>query len=241
MNMGVKADTHLHVEEDFWKCRFVQEHGYNSPNNHKFVPVSILQEELKKRELNGAVILCHSNYKYYKEDYDEISEFYKNEKNLIPGVEISTELRTNYEYYGKVHVTYLGRIPEEDFDYGSWFCHSTTTKGIFKKFYHLYNKNFKKKAVKRVLKDDELMKKYNVRIVETTRRTLDDVLLLNDMNLTVLLGTDAHPDEKNKYGKILGKQGIILNSDTFNYKSFMHSLKNNEISYFNKKEGIILK
>jgi len=224
----IKADIHLHAENDGWKKNYYEKNGKMPEEEHNFVEPDILQERLKECSMSGGVILCHSTPEKYEKDYKILRHFYRKEKNLIPGLEINIALYNPY-FIKNVHITYLGKIPSTDLEYGCWFSHSTTYGGIF---FSGKNKHAEKKNIEKVLGDKILMKKYDIRMVETTRPNLEDVALLNNYKLQVLVGTDSHPDKNKEYNGRFGKMGILLNAEEFNYNSFMKALKNNDYTHF---------
>jgi hypothetical protein len=189
---------------------------------HDFIDISVLDESLKERNLAGCLATIHSSGKFYKKDFCAVKSRCKNYSNIIPCVEITQPFRFN-NISIDCHVMYLGEIPGEDANYGSWFCHVEKAGGLF----FQYEK--KKLCVKKALAKNQ------VSIVETTTNIFS-ARYLKSLDLTVLLGTDIHPKNM-KYNSYLGSKGTIIGYDEFNYETFMDSLKDNSFGYFSKMKN----
>lgn len=197
-------DSHVHIKDD---------------KKHKeLMDISVFDETLKERGLDGCLATIHSHPRFYEKDFSKLKNYCKNYSNIIPCVEITQPFKFN-NISIDCHIMYLGEIPLQDLAYGSWFCHVEKKGGLF----FQYNK--KNLSVKKALCNDE------VKIVESTT-DLFHACFLKALNLTVLLGTDVHP--KGMFTSYLGSKGTLIESDTFNYTNFMEGLKNNTFGYFSK-------
>ena len=203
----IKADTHVHFSSDIREGR---------------ITADKLLEEMSMKGVDGAIVLVHAIPKTYIKDYHRIKKFCKHYSNLIPGVEINKEVNltlNDKNYAIKCHTTYLGEIPAEDIDHGSWFSHVNKPGGLFDE------------ANRAKIDEKFFLENISKNFVIESTADLFNALSLKSMGFKTLLGTDAHPDKKGEY-KYLGHNGIIINSTDFNYKNFMEALKSDEFGYF---------
>jgi hypothetical protein len=203
------ADTHVHIKSD--------------ESGAKRIEPESLVECLESNNLSGAIILYHSEKRDYEKNFAKAQKFCKGYSNLIPAVEIRGGVFIKYyniDYEIKCHAAYLGKIPLHDAHCGSWFCHATKYGGVLCE------------AESLGLSIDDLGFNYPSIMESTT--SMVDALRLRGKGHIALLGTDSHPDKKQAYS-FLGKIGIMLEADGFNYNVFMDSLKKNNIGYFTRK------
>jgi hypothetical protein len=207
----VRADTHVHIKADYRGAKVIE-------------PWQLI-EELENYKIDGAVALMHSTPKEYEKTFFKVKKFCKGYSNLIPGVEITKPVPIKIgglEFKVGCHTTYLGEMPDcekYDINYGSWFSHVNKNGGLF----------FEARNLKI---DSEFIDYSFPSIMESTSGIFDAInLKLN--NHIALLGTDAHPSINSKYN-FLGKNGILIKGDDFNYKSFIDALKNDSLGYFSQ-------
>jgi hypothetical protein len=203
------ADTHIHIKSD--------EHGA------KRIEPENLAECLESNNLGGAIILYHSEKRDYEKNFSKAEKFCKGYSNLIPAVEISGGVFIKYydiDYEIKCHAAYLGKIPINDMHCGSWFCHATKYGGVLCEAENLG------------LNIDNLS--FNHPSIMESTTSMVDALRLRGKGHIALLGTDSHPNKKLAYS-ILGKMGIMIEGEDFNYNAFMDSLKKNSVGYFARK------
>jgi len=204
----VKIDTHVHIKSDF--------------NDGSRVDADKLIDEMRSKDVDGAIVLAHAIPKTYEKDFNKMKKYCKNYSNLIPGVEISKEVNIaldGRDYKIKCHTTYLGEIPSEDVEYGSWFSHVNKCGGLFDE------------ANRSKIDDRFFLENISKSYVIESTTDLFNVLSLKSMGFKTLLGTDAHPDKKGEY-KYLGYNGLIIDSNDFNYKIFIDALKADKLGYF---------
>ncbi|VVB74473.1 Uncharacterised protein [Candidatus Tiddalikarchaeum anstoanum] len=226
-NAPILIDTHIHGNSDLKKESGKGRYYFNylEPEN--------LQEQLEKCRLSGCIVTQHVSRTNYMSKDSRIKEFYSHESNIITGNEISEDLEILVKqrlYKISCHIMYLGKlknVSEGDVEYGSWLCHATNANDPLKKF----------ESDAKVIRT--FFSKYDFKLVESTKG-LTDILSIKAKykNFKVLLGSDSHPDPKS--GRLdsrnrFGVQGIMLTeADDFNLRTFIDSLKNNSIEYFQK-------
>jgi hypothetical protein len=186
-------------------------------------PERVLEQMLVKN-VQGIIFIEHAKVKNYLEALDDLKEEVKNYSNLVAGVELSIPVRIcDYDFV--YHITYL----DEDFYF---LNHATSTSGLFLsvKKAKLY-KGGKREVARKVVDDEEFYNKYGSKIVESTK-DLEDVLFLNRLGLTVLYGSDVHPDKNNEYNGGFGRKGIILKGEKFTKNLLIESISEDRISCF---------
>jgi hypothetical protein len=204
----LRIDTHVHIKADYRGARMIE------PEQ--------LAGSLEKYNIAGAVVLLHSNSYNYEKDFLKVKKFCEDYSNMIPAVEVTNKSKIkvgNQTYRIKCHLTSLGQIPKEDHNYGSWYTHVTKTGGLFKE------------AEKHNIESEFITFK-EPSIVESTS-DLFEALSLRVKNHISLLGTDAHPDKNFNYN-YLGKKGLLIKANEFNYEVFMNALKNQTFGYFSQ-------
>ncbi|MFA5332974.1 MAG: hypothetical protein WC376_00570 [Candidatus Nanoarchaeia archaeon] len=210
----VYFDSHVHISND-------KAYDY-------FIDASRLDEILKDKFLDGCLAVIHSTDENYEKDCSKIKKYCKKYSNIIPCVELAQKFIFNNSEI-KCHVMYLADMPiYDDISYGSWFCHVKKKGGLF--FSYDFRNNYVSEAL---ICNPKNGNKSKVNIVESTT-DCEEAIFLKSLNLTVLLGTDIHPNKNKKYASYLGSRGTIIKSDKFNYNTFMQALQENSFGYFSK-------